>query len=428
VKKILPALLASAVAFTAAVVFWPTAAHSEAAPTSTPFSVRSSCTTNAQGYCTVNHNLGVVPTVVQAQAINYSALTTTRNWTANSVEVRLAKRINTSNGVDPWPNITVQVTLVGAYTPATATPTPTKTTPSATQPTRTTPPATTAPVTTPPTVPPTTTTPPVVIGAYPTTASTGVPEGAPLTAFNGDMVITTDNTVVDAKKISGDVDIRAAGVVIKNSEILGKVVNDNIATHNAFTIQDSTVGSATACSTWQNGAIGTENYTALRVHLRGFVDGFRVAGGNVRIQDSYVKLCGNNPDYHSDGIQAYGASGGKNIVIKHNTIDQRSVLSEAQTSPIFIPNDGANQGNQNLEVTIEDNVLAGGGYSLRVFGDLPFTAPSVSGNKIVNGSWGYGPVDVTCSKISKWEDNAVVTYDWDAGKILSEVRSLDSEC
>jgi hypothetical protein len=422
-KKILVGIIALLAAFVlfAGVAPVTSPVNAAAAATSTSFGVKGTCTTNASGYCTLNHNLGVIPDVVQAQAVNYNALTTTRNWTANTVEVRLAKRINTSNGVDPWPNVTVQVTLLGTYTSG-ATPTPTTTAPTTPVPTTTVPP-TTEPTTVPPTTPPTTETPPV-IWDYPTATSTGVPAGTTLTNSGG-MVITAANTVVDSKNVTGSIDIRAPGVVIKNSKISGIVVNDNISTHHAFTITDSQVGSDTGCSTFGNGAIGIENYTATRVKVVGYSDAFRVAGGDITIQDSWVKLCATDPNAHSDGIQAYGASGGQNIVIRHNVIDQRSVLEGTATSPIFIPNDGANQGNQGLQVTVDDNVVAGGGFSIRVFGDLPFTAPSVSGNKIVNNTWAYGPFDLNCSRIGDFEDNAVVTFDWTNGKVLSQVRPLN---
>lgn len=420
-SKFLFAILGAVLAFVIAFTTLPSMAYSKAAVSQVPFAVKATCVTNASGYCTVNHNLGVIPDVVQAQAINYNAIITTRNWTASSVQIRLSKRINTSNGVDPWPNITVQVSLLGMYTPRVATTSPTASpSVSATSPS-------TTPTTTPPTTNPTTT-PPVIIGQYPTATTTGVPEGTTLTAVAGDMVITTPNAVVDAKKVAGNIDIRTSGVVIKNSEIAGIVINDNIATHHAFTIENSTVGPATSCSTWGNGAVGIENYTAKKVHIRGFSDGFRVAGDNIVIQDSYVKLCATDPNAHSDGIQAYGAANAQNILIKHNSIDQRDVLDGTATAPIFIPNDGANQGNQNLKVTVDDNLLAGGGFSLRVFGNLPFSAPSVSGNKIVAGTYAYGPVDVECSAIGDWTGNAVVTYDWTTGNIISQVNSLDSVC
>lgn len=415
-RKILLSTIALILAFTTVAVFLPTSAASQVLPASSvAFSVKSSCTTNASGYCTVAHNLGVVPTAVQAQAINYIAITTTRNWTATSVQVRLAKRINSSNNVDPWANITVQLTLVGTYIPG-STPSPSVSATPSVSPSASVTPSTSVSPSTPP-----------VASDYPTATNTGVPAGTVLTNSAG-MVVSTANTVIDGKRISGDVDIRASGVMIKNSEISGRVINDNVNSAPSFTIEDSQVGSDTGCSTATNGAVGTQNYTALRVKLVGYVDGFRIGGDNVLIQDSFVKLCGTNPDYHSDGIQAYGAGAAQNIVIKHNVIDQRAVIGEAQTAPIFIPNDNAGQGNQGIRVIVDDNVLAAGSYSLRVFGSLPFSAPSISGNKIVDGTWGYGPVDVECSRITSWSSNAVVTYDWTAGKILTQVRSLDAEC
>jgi hypothetical protein len=418
-RKFLYSGLAAIAAFVLAVVLLPTNAYSQAVSAPVPFSLKASCgPTTSAGWCTATHNLGVVPQVIQAQTINYTAIVTTRNWTANTVQVRLSKRINLDGTVDNWVGITVQVSLFGMYVPATVTPTPSTTTPSTTP--SASPSTSPTPSVTPSTNPP--------VGDYPTATTTGVPAGTALAAVSGDVVVNEANTVIDGKKISGDVSIRAAGAVIKNSEIAGRVINDDVPSNPSFTIQDSQVGSSANCSASTGGAIGTKNYTATRVKLVGYVDGFRIAGGNVLIQDSFVKLCGNNPDYHSDGIQAYGAADGKNIVIKHNVIDQSSVIGEAQTAPIFIPNDHAGQGNQNIEVTVDDNVLLSGSYSLRVFGDLPFSAPSVSGNKIVDGLWGYGPVDVTCSKITKWERNAVVTYDVNTGKILSEVRSLDAVC
>jgi hypothetical protein len=261
--------------------------------------------------------------------------------------------------------------------------------------------------------------------AYPTAACTGVPAGTTLTAHDGDLVVTRAGQVVDGLRITGDVDVRAHDVVIRNSEVRGRVINDFGGTRYRFTIEDATVGPASGCSSWGNGAVGISDYTARRVRIAGFPDGFRVAGSNIRIEDSFVTLCSANPDDHSDGIQAYGAAGGSNIVIHHNTIDQRAVTNGAATSPIFVPNDGERQGNQNVTVTVTDNLLAGGGYSLRIFGNLPFSAPAVTGNKVVDRTWAYGPLDVSCERIGTWSGNATVTYDWASGQVTGQVRALD---
>ena len=375
---------------------------------------RVTCTTNSTGHCTqvYQHPIGSVP-VVQVTPEGLTAIVHTYQVNASSFRVRVMQTTST-----PWANRTLTL-AVSAFAATGAQPT---TSPSASASVKPSPSVSLSP-----SASPSTSTPPPTTADYPTESNTGVPAGTQLTVHSGNLIVTAANTVVENRRVTGNIDVRAAGVVIKNSQIDGIVVNDNVAAHPAFTIQDSTVGTTT-CSRHTAGAIGTKNYTAKRVKLQNFPDGFRIAGSNVLIQDSYVKLCSADPADHSDGIQAYGAGAATNVVIDHNVIDQTPVAGDRQTAPIFVPNDNAGQGNQGISVTVTNNVLAGGSYSLRVFGDLPWNSPAITGNKIVNNTWGYGPVDVNCSRISKWKDNAVVTYDFAAGKVLSQVRSLDSEC
>ena len=257
---------------------------------------------------------------------------------------------------------------------------------------------------------------------YPTASCTGVPAGTTLQTVLGDVVVTTRGQVIDGKLITGSLNIRANDVIVRNTQINGPVLNDS----GSYTIEDSTVGPQDGCSTWSGGAIGYSNYTARRVRIRGFSDGFRISGSNVLIEDSYVVLCSDDPNDHSDGIQVYGAANGTNITIHHNTIDQRPVNNGGATAPIFIPNDTSNQRNRYVTVSVTDNVVAGGGFSLRVFGDLPWTALAISGNKIVSNTWAYGPVDVTCTHIRSWNNNSVIKYDWDTGAILEQVSALNN--
>jgi hypothetical protein len=281
-----------------------------------------------------------------------------------------------------------------------------------------------APTTTPPpTTPPTTGTSKCPLPKYPSDSCTGVPAGTALTTINGDYTAKAGE-VVDGKRVTGSIYVSGNGVVIRNSEILGKVDNNSNAggARPSFTIEDSTIGPA-ACGSISDGVVGVANYTAKRLRIKNQPDGFRIAGSNVLIEDSYVTVCSKNPDDHSDGIQVYGAANGVNITIRHNTIDQRSVTNGAATAPIFVPTDADRQGNNGVTVTVADNVVAGGGYPLRIYGTLPLTA-YVTGNKVVNNSWTYGPVDVTCDKIKSWSGNAVVAYDWTAGTITSQVRAL----
>ena len=253
---------------------------------------------------------------------------------------------------------------------------------------------------------------------YPTAATTGVPTGTTLTP-SGSLIITTADQTVQNLQVTGDIDVRANNVVIRNCSVTGSIFNWNGAGGYSFTVEDCTVGVAGGFNS--QFAIGTENYVARRVHIQGHADGFRIGGSGlpVVIEDSFVELASNDLNDHSDGIQAYGGAG-STVLIRHNTIDQRAVPSAAQTAPIFIPGE-PQQGNDGMVSTIQDNLLAGGGFSLRAYGG---TFPAITGNKIVANEWQYGPLDVDMGLVTTWADNATVTYNWSTGYIISEVTQL----
>jgi len=235
---------------------------------------------------------------------------------------------------------------------------------------------------------------------HPTPACTGVPPGTRLTrlALNLDgeaYEVTEPGTVLDGAHIPGDLLIRADDVVIRNSRIDGGVSNEFRLRRYSFTITDSTVGPAKGCLTAPG--IGEARFTALRVHVRGHGDGFHASGDDIVIRDSYVKLC-SNPGDHSDGIQTYQT--GKGLIFDHNTVDQR--FAKDITAPIFITDEGAE------DVIVTRNLVMGGTYSIQV--------KNVSGravvrdNRLVAGSWVYGPVEADCATI-EWSGNTLVTID-----------------
>ncbi|TQM77303.1 hypothetical protein [Thermopolyspora flexuosa] len=237
---------------------------------------------------------------------------------------------------------------------------------------------------------------------HPTPACTGVPPGTrlttlPLNVDGAAYEVTEPGTVLDGVHIPGDLLIRADGVVIRNSRIDGGVSNEYRLRRYSFTITDSTVGPATGCLTAPG--IGEARFTALRVHVRGHGDGFHASGDDIVIRDSYVKLC-SNPGDHSDGIQTYKT--GKGLIFDHNTVDQR--YAKDITAPIFITDEGAE------DVIVTRNLVMGGTYSIQV--------KNVSGravvrdNRLVDGSWVYGPVEADCATI-EWSGNTLVTIDED---------------
>lgn len=325
-----------------------------------------------------------------------------------------AWRIPTTYGTWPTPfgmptqplnneQYSIYMTYTGTNTPLptvlpTATPVPT-------QVTQATPTVSISPTPTPTSSP---TTSGCALPAYPNPTCTGVPVGTSLTTVTGDVKLSTPGQIYEGKHVTGSIYIAADNVIVRKSQIDGNVVNHNDG-DKSFTIEDSTVGKEGSCTI--DTAIDESNYTATRVKVVGHGDGFGDSGaGNILIQDSFVKLCATTAEYHSDGIQGY--LGGTNVVIRHNTIDQREAALGA-TAPIFISD-------QSKDADVQDNLLAGGSETIRVyyFGGKDV----VKNNRVVDKSWIYGPVSSSCSSID-WSGNTLVTIDSNY-HITSTVGSL----
>ncbi|MEV1002772.1 hypothetical protein [Nonomuraea sp. NPDC050202] len=260
----------------------------------------------------------------------------------------------------------------------------------------------------PPPAPPTRSSPPPAIvrpdGSscpdHPTPACTGTLRGTALTkvTLNTENVafrVRRTGAVLDGVHVPGHLLIHADDVTVRNSVIDGDVINADGPQSFRFTITDSTVGTTGKCEPLPG--IGHDKYKATRVLVQGHSDGFRVSGDDVEIRDSYVKLC-SRPGDHSDGIQAY--NGGKGLLFHHNTVDQRE--AKDITAPIFLV-DGKSR-----DVVVTDNLVMGGTYSIQVRNASGKQV--VRGNKLVDKSWVYGPVDSECAR-TEWAGNELVTID-----------------
>ncbi|MFB4272381.1 hypothetical protein [Nonomuraea sp. GTA35] len=260
----------------------------------------------------------------------------------------------------------------------------------------------------PPPAPPTRSSPPPAIvrpdGSscpdHPTPACTGALRGTALTkvTLNTEDValrVRRPGAVLDGVHVPGHLLIHADDVTVRNSVIDGDVINADGPQSFRFTITDSTVGTTDKCEPLPG--IGHDKYKATRVLVQGHSDGFRVSGDDVEIRDSYVKLC-SRPGDHSDGIQAY--NGGKGLLFHHNTVDQRE--AKDITAPIFLV-DGKSR-----DVVVTDNLVMGGTYSIQVRN--AGGKQVVRGNKLVDKSWVYGPVDSECAR-TEWAGNELVIID-----------------
>ena len=307
-------------------------------------------------------------------------------YTAKSSPAVTSTIVNRSVSLTTPPTTTPTPSATPTPSPGPVAPTPTPPPPpSATAPPKppTTPTPTPSPSSAPPTIPPTT---PPATGSgsgagFPNASTTGVPAGVKLTRYDGDIVITKPNTVIDGLEVHGTITVNAPGAVIKNSKIVGGstpastgLVN-NVVSGASFTIKDSELVAATPSTLW-NGVFGS-NFTAERVNVHGVVDPMRVLGGNVVIRDSWLHdttysktdPLRNGTPTHDDTIQIQAGSG---ILIEGNR------LEDAHNAGVMISQDASRS--TLSDIVIRDNYLQGGACTINIAATPKTIRPQVTAN------------------------------------------------
>jgi hypothetical protein len=241
---------------------------------------------------------------------------------------------------------------------------------------------------------------------FPGPSSAGVPAGwVPDRTVRSDIVVRTPGAVVeDVQLDNANLVVDAPDVTIRRVRLRGgRIYNVPSSTcGNGMVVEDSTIEPAPgrAHAPDSEGVISDGGYTARRVKIWRRGEGFRVGGrsagcGPVRIESSFVKITvprGCPGDPHSDGIQGVD---GPPLTIHNVTID----FNEAAcgTAPFFVP-----EGQGNTRVDVDGLLVMGGGATFRL--GVP---GRVRGLKVVDGSWGYFPVDVKCGLLRSWSADVV---------------------
>jgi hypothetical protein len=215
--------------------------------------------------------------------------------------------------------------------------------------------------------------------AYPDASCTGIPAGTSLTLINGDMTISTPNTVIDSKEIHGCVTVTAPGVIIRKSKIYCTSASPDVVSSpdgaydgTALLVEDSDVSCSSTPNNVASGgpgtAFGDTHIVVHRTNIHGCENGFDI-DADVTVTDSYIHDLWNSADSHTDGIQFASGhyvsasnhsiiNGALNVTITHNTIFSRGYDGTDTTSAII-----SNRGGDNT-VLIQANLLAGGAYTL----------------------------------------------------------------
>jgi hypothetical protein len=225
-------------------------------------------------------------------------------------------------------------------------------------PTATTAPPTTPPATTPPPSPSPTGTQTNCVAnpgacGYPDALSTG-PAGA-LTVSTRTQYATAGETIVNTE-IRGCVEVRAANVTFRNAAFIGscfwtvRVYSGSVTIEDAEISCQDTPGSSGFVNTSSSGGTAVLR----RVDIHDCENGLSVPG-NTTVADSWIHSLYDQGSAHTDGSQF--DQGASNIRYEHNTIDARGNT----TSAIIMWDEGDPQ---NANVTIVNNLMAGGSFTL----------------------------------------------------------------
>lgn len=245
---------------------------------------------------------------------------------------------------------------------------------------------------------------------FPRGANTGVPRHwTPRKTVRGDLTITKDGAVVKDVRVYGNLMIEAKNVRVMRVDVVGGWVRNNFDSCGSnLKLIRTTIRADPDRPTdgAEFPAVGEGSYTARRVKILGMPEGFRIGSkdlcGGVRIRDSFVRV--KNPpncasiDWHGDALQGYG---GGHLKIRNTRLILDSGPPPCEgTAAFWYPAE-----ENNTSVDVDGLIVEGGGYSFRLH------MPGVVRNlKVVQGSWLYGPVDVTCDLLSDW-DAAIVKLD-----------------
>jgi hypothetical protein len=232
------------------------------------------------------------------------------------------------------------------------------------------------------------------------------------TAFNGQ--------TITHKHYTGRVTVTGNNVTFRYCQFDAGITNLEGA-NRRFTVEDSDIGPPTGTYIFDNGVVGMIDFTLRRCRIRNCNEGARCQG-SVLVEDTIVYSMNGEADDHSDCFQIYGAqggvSGGTGLVFRRVNADCRwDAWTPAE------PFDSKNWGNgtmqmgdgpTNMQITIEDSLLAGGYVCMRLEDAKASTNLSyiVRNVKIVRGSVRGAPCAITGSEQGQitwsnvtWSDN-----------------------
>jgi len=229
---------------------------------------------------------------------------------------------------------------------------------------------------------------------WPDARTTGVPAGKTLRTHTGDLVITTAGTVIDGLLVTGSIIVQAPDVTIRNTRVSPP--------HTAYWLIRQTPG-ATNLDIENSELVGNGVHIGVNMET----SGLRVQACDIHDVDTAVAVGGDSATVRANYLHAVktgvGAAGHHTTLLIHQNTIVATIPGEAAIS--FADN------NSLTNVVIDDNMLAGGNYTIYAGGGSGQQQLAVRDNRFsrtVSSKGGrYGPLAAWDGTLpgDEWSDN-----------------------
>ena len=231
---------------------------------------------------------------------------------------------------------------------------------------------------------------------YPDATNTGVPVGTTLKS-SGPLTLSTPGQVVSGLDITGGVDITASNVTLENCIIHMTNTTSNWVTSIAGGLSGITIknceilGPGLSATTQEYGIYikGDSQVTIDACNIHDVGHGIQVGGGQqVVIQNNYIHNLNAGSGTHYEDLY-FGGDNNPNfsLLIQNNTF----INQNGQTCAIMTENHFGGVHN----VTVENNLLVGGGYTMYSSSDSPANGGPVSNVSYIDNHFGSGVYGIT---------------------------------